>query len=167
MDNPVQSLALDPGFAKPNSGRKMLAAVQDKVIFFEKGWFGLKQRELCQGEGTVRNIVWEGKFASWMTNQGIWIFDMNTMQKVSMIEKPEQSSENQKWRVMWIDDFNFVASFANTIRTYFIKETVSSASRIAILDSITATTEYQVELQHDFESDCEVYGIGMMDKMMI
>ena len=162
---PVTSVALDPGYAKPNSGRKILAAVENKVIFCEKGFWGFKQRELCQEEGTIRNIIWEGQFASWITHIGVHIFDMTTMTKVALIEKPEET-ETSNWRILWIDDSNFVVSFSSIIRTYSIKQTVATTSRFAFVDS-QSVIEYQVELVHEFTIHSEVFGIGMMDKMMI
>ena len=163
---PVTSVALDPGYAKPNSGRKILAAVEDKVIFCEKGFWGFKQRELCQEEGTIRNIIWEGQFASWITHVGVHIFDMTTMANVALMEKPEKT-ETSNWRILWIDDFNFVVSFSSNIRTYSIKQTVATTSGFKFVDNIKSVIEYQVELVHEFTIDSEVCGIGMMDKMMI
>ena len=166
---PVTSVALDPGYAKPDSGRKILAAVENKVIYCEKGFWGVKQRELCQEGGTISNINWEGKFASWTTYDGVHIFDTTTMTKVALIEPENHSKETNQsnWRILWIDDFNFIVSFSDIIRTYFIKQTVATTSGFSFLDNIKSVIEYEIECVHEFSIDSQVCGIGMMDKMMI
>ena len=165
---PVTSVALDPEYARPNSGRKILAAVENKVIFCEKAFWGFKQRELCLEGGTVSNISWEGRFASWITHDGVHIFDMTTMTKVALIEKPEIHPETKSnLKILWIDDFNLVVSYSDIIRTYFINQTVASTSRFAFVDNIKSVIENEIELVHEFSIDSEVCGIGLMDKMMI
>ena len=166
---PVTSVALDPGYAKPDSGRKILAAVENKVIYCEKGFWGVKQRELCQEGGTISNINWEGRFASWTTYDGVHIFDTTTMTKVALIEPENHSKERNQanWRILWIDDFNFIVSFSDIIRTYFIKQTVATTSGFSFLDNIKSVIEYQIDCVHEFSIDFQVCGIGMMDKMMI
>ena len=91
---------------------------------------------------------------------------MTTMANVALIEKPEKT-ETSNWRILWIDDFNFVVSFSSNIRTYSIKQTVATTSGFKFVDNIKSVIEYQVELVHEFTIDSEVCGIGMMDKMMI
>ena len=132
MERTVQSIAIDPIFSRANSGRRLMTGVDDRVIMHEKVIFNrYKQEVLCQGEGQVTNIKWRGRFAAWVADKGVRVFDVVEMKMISLIQRPVSCPPNLAcpWRIAWSDQFNLVVSFGDCVKTCVVtKRTAPSRS---------------------------------------
>jgi len=161
MDKPVKSIAIDPIYARPNSGRRFMTGVEDKLILHEKVIFSrYKQDILCHGEGPVCNIKWRGRFAAWVTDKGVRVYDVVEEKTISLIQKPTNCPLNQScpWRIGWSDQFSLVVSFGDTVKSCVVKKRASRGENMP---------EYCVEVAHQFTLDCWVCGLARLDELLV
>ena len=57
----ARSVALQPDYARPNSGRRLLAGAGDRVVKTEKSMLKYWAADLCGGGGEVADISWGGR----------------------------------------------------------------------------------------------------------
>ena len=161
MERPVTSIAIDPIYARANSGRRFMTGVEDKLIMHEKVIFGrYKQEVLCQGEGQVCNIRWRGRFAAWVTDKGVRVFDVVEMKTISLIQKPVSCPPNLAcpWRIGWSDQFHLVVSFGDCVKSCVVKKRVRRSESVP---------EFCVEVSHQFSLDCWVSGLATLDSLLV
>ena len=162
MERPVQSIAIDPIYSRSNSGRRFMTGVDDKLIMHEKVIFGrYKQEILCQGEGQVCNIKWRGRFAGWVTDKGVRVFDVVENKMISLIQKPPVSCPPNlacPWRIGWSDQFHLVVSFGDCVKSCVVKRRPSRGDNMP---------EFCVEVTHQFSLDCWVSGLARLDNLLV
>ena len=125
LDKPVQSIAIDPIYARANSGRRYMTAVEDKLFLHEKTFLSrYKQDVICQGEGPISNIKWRGRFAAWVTEKGVRVFDVVDNTTISLIPRPATAPPNSKvpWRIGWGDQFKLLVAFGSTVKVCYIEK---------------------------------------------
>ena len=163
MERPVQSIAIDPIYANSSSGKRFMSGVEDKLVMHEKVIFGrYKQEILCQGEGQVCNIKWRGRFAAWVTDKGVRVYDVVQNKTISLIQKPISCPPNLAcpWRIGWSDQFHLVVSFGDCVKTCVILKRRSRAESQGL-------PEYCVEVEHQFSLDCWVAGLARLDHLLV
>ena len=163
MERPVQSIAIDPIYANSNSGKRFMSGVDDKLVMHEKVIFGrYKQEILCQGEGQVCNIKWRGRFAAWVTDKGVRVYDVVQNKTISLIQKPISCPPNLAcpWRIGWSDQFHLVVSFGDCVKTCVILKRKSRGESQGM-------PEYCVEVEHQFSLDCWVAGLARLDHLLV
>ena len=119
MDRPVSSIAIDPIYARKDSGKRIMTGVEDKLTMHEKVLFGrYKQEVLCQGEGPISNIKWRGRFAAWITDKGVRVYDVVEGKTISLVQRPVASTRSKEvpWRIAWSDQFHLMASFGDQVQ---------------------------------------------------
>eukprot|EP00092_Neocalanus_flemingeri_P033946 GFUD01036912.1.p1 GENE.GFUD01036912.1~~GFUD01036912.1.p1 ORF type:complete len:874 (+),score=241.55 GFUD01036912.1:57-2678(+) len=161
MEKPVKSIAIDPIYARANSGKRFMTGVEDKLILHEKVIFSrYKQDILCQGEGSVCNIKWRGRFAAWVTDKGVRVYDVVEEKTISLIQKPPNCPANQScpWRIGWSDQFSLVVSFGDTVKSCTVKKRTTRGENVP---------EYCVEVVHQFTLDCWVCGLARLDDLLV
>ena len=163
MDRAVQSIAIDPIYSRANSGRRFMTGAGDKLVMHEKVIFGrYKQEVLCHGEGEVTNIKWRGRFAAWVTDKGVRVFDVVEMKMISLIQRPVSCPPNLAcpWRIAWSDQFNLVVSFGDCVKSCVVTKRTAPARS----DNIP---EFCVEVRHQFSLDCWVSGLARLDQLLV
>ena len=161
MERPVQSIAIDPIYARSNSGKRFMSGVEDKLVMHEKVIFGrYKQEVLCQGEGEVNNIKWRGRFAAWVTDKGVRVYDVVENRTISLIQKPISCPPNLAcpWRIGWSDQFHLAVSFGDCVKTCVILKRRSRGEGMP---------EFCVEVEHQFSLDCWVAGLARLDHLLV
>ena len=119
MGRPVASIAIDPIYARKDSGKRIMTGVEDKLTMHEKVIFGrYKQEVLCQGEGPITNIRWRGRFAAWITDKGVRVYDVVEGKTISLVQRPATSTRSKEvpWRIAWSDQFHLMASFGDQVK---------------------------------------------------
>ena len=119
MDRPVASIAIDPIYARKDSGKRLMTGVEDKLTMHEKVIFGrYKQEVLCQGEGPITSIRWRGRFAAWITDKGVRVYDVVEGKTISLVQRPAASTRSKEvpWRIAWSDQFHLMASFGDQVK---------------------------------------------------
>jgi len=161
FEKPVKSIAIDPIYARANSGRRFMTGVEDKLILHEKAFFGnYKQEILCQGEGSVCNIKWRGRFAAWVTDKGVRVYDVIQEKTISLVQKPPTCPANDvcPWRIGWSDQLNLVVSFGDTVKICKVKKRGGKSENMP---------DHCVEVAHQFTLDCWVCGLSRLDDLLV
>ena len=85
---PVYSVALDPIYSRPGTGKRFMTGDDSRVILHEKkGVFPrYQQRALSDGtDGPIKNIKWRGRFAAWTSRRGVIVYDVVQEKTISII----------------------------------------------------------------------------------
>jgi len=164
MDRPVKAVAIDPIYARSNSGRRFMTGVEDKVTLHEKTFLSrYKTTVLCQGEGQVTSIKWRGRFAAWVTDKGVKVFDVVDETTISLIKSPREANEEIPWRISWIDQTNLIVSFGDWVMVCKITKRgyVAGPTRESYPD-------HMVEITSQFAVDqCWVCGMAPLDQYVV
>ena len=161
MDRPVKSIAIDPIYSRANSGRRFMTGAEDRLVLHEKTLFGrYKQEVLCQGEGQVCNIRWRGRFAAWVTDKGVRVYDVVEGKTISLIQKPLSCPPNLAcpWRIGWADQFHLVVGFGDTVKSCAVVRRVTRGDNMP---------EFCVEVEHQFSLDCWVCGLATLGPRLV
>ena len=161
MERPVTSIAIDPIYARKDSGRRFMTGVEDRLTMHEKVIFGrYKQEVLCQGEGPIANIRWRGRFAAWVTDKGVRVYDVVEAKTISLVQKPAGCTSNKEvaWRLAWSDQFHLLVSFGDCVKQCLVKRRGEQGGGLP---------EYCVEVEGQFSLDCWVCGLAPLDKLLV
>jgi len=161
MDKPARTIAIDPIYARANSGRRFMTTSEDKLIIHEKTFLSrYKQDTICQGEGEIHNVRWRGRFAAWATNKGIRVYDVVDDTTISLIPAPSGCPPNSEvpWRIGWGDQFSLIVSYGTTVKVCCVEK------RIPIQENLPA---YLVRVDASFTIDYNVSGVGHMGDMIV
>ena len=62
---PMQTISLEPGFAKKNTKAFVCGGMAGSLMYQEKGWMGWKEQILHSGEGPIWATAWRGELIAW------------------------------------------------------------------------------------------------------
>jgi len=161
LDKPVLSIAIDPIYARANSGRRFMVVTEDKLIMYEKTFLSrYKQDVICQGEGSVFNIRWRGRFVAWVTDKGVRVYDVVDETTISLIPKPGNCPPNSQipWRIGWGDQFKLFVSFGNSVKVCCIEKRNPPQEHLPM---------YLVRVDCSFTLDCSVCGLAPLGDMLV
>jgi len=161
LDKPVQAIAIDPIYARANSGRRYMTTVDDKLFLHEKTFLSrYKQEVICQGEGPIFNAKWRGRFAAWITNKGVRVYDVIDETTISLIPKPSSCPPNEQipWRIGWGDQFKLFVAFGSTVKVCCIEK------RVPVQETLPS---HLVRVEASFTIDCFVCGVAPLGEMIV
>ncbi|XP_022090770.1 vacuolar protein sorting-associated protein 41 homolog [Acanthaster planci] len=162
FDCPVKSLALDPRFSKPNSGRQFVTG-SDKLTLHEKGFFNRsKSTILHQAEGPIRIIKWRGCFIAWASDLGVKVYDLSSKRRITFIKKDHDEKlrpEIYPCKLCWKDNITLIVGWANTIKICVVKERRQ-------LEGKDMPNRY-VEIVNLFTTDFYVCGLAPMQDNLV
>ncbi|PSN43945.1 hypothetical protein C0J52_03761 [Blattella germanica] len=73
----IKSIAIDPNYYKSGSGRRFITG-DERLVLHEKTFLSrMKSTVLCEAEGGVQNIKWNGQFVAWASDIGVRVYDIN------------------------------------------------------------------------------------------
>ncbi|KAJ1491242.1 hypothetical protein T484DRAFT_1775170 [Baffinella frigidus] len=90
----VGSIALDPKFERKGNRQFASGGLAAQLLLNEKGWFSTKDKVVHSGEGPVGAVAWEGSLIAWSNDTGVKIFDVQTNQRITFIDRPKVSSRD-------------------------------------------------------------------------
>ncbi|KAJ9117531.1 hypothetical protein QFC22_004381 [Naganishia vaughanmartiniae] len=162
LKRPVKAVALEPGFSKKTSRAFVCGGMGGAVVMHEKGWLGHKEQVLHSGEGPIYAIQWRGNLIAWANDLGVKIYDTNTQQRITYIDRPANSPRADlfKCNLFWQDDHTLLIAWADHIKVARIREHSSRITATALTASIT----YSVEITAIFQVDCMISGICPYEK---
>ena len=67
-------------------------------IVYLWGWFIIVWQILHSGEGPVHAVRWRGSLIAWANDTGVKIYDCNTNEKLTWIDRPRGSPAPEKYR---------------------------------------------------------------------
>ncbi|XP_065186438.1 vacuolar protein sorting-associated protein 41 homolog [Sycon ciliatum] len=121
-DYPVRSLALDPEYGHRQSGQYVTGG--ENLVFHSKGMFRNKTTVLHGGEGPVRAIRWHKQFIAWANDVGVKIYDCQSKQRITYINRDEGSPRAELYRcnLCWRGDRTLLIGWGNSVKVCTVKE---------------------------------------------
>ena len=121
----MKTVALHPGYSQnvtDNCGI-VFGGVTGELIMNTKGWFSYSDQILHAGEGAVYCIRWRKTLIAWANDLGIKIFDIQTGEKLSFIERPVGSPSADKFKcsIQWSSDNTLMIAWADSIKVAVIR----------------------------------------------
>lgn len=122
----VYSVELGPDFA--NQGHYVVGT--DRLIFNEKGFFGVKRSIVHAGEGPIWKVSWKNSFIAWANDMGVKIFDTNSRKLITKIQRDPKSPSPADYHchLCWYNDVTLLVGWAMTIKICQVRPRTSSDS---------------------------------------
>ncbi|GJJ10532.1 hypothetical protein Clacol_004759 [Clathrus columnatus] len=152
---PVQTIALDPQFAKNSSRMFVCGGLAGNLIIYERGWLGYKDRVLHSGEGPIWTSKWQGNLIAWANDLGVKIYDQEYQARITYIDRPKGSPRPDlfKCSLSWQDDSTLLIAWADYIKVARIRARPRTAPGSSSLPPLYA------EVTAAFQLDCMISGI--------
>ena len=147
---PVYSVELGPDFAV--QGNYVVGT--DRIMFNEKGFFGVKRTIIHAGEGPIWTISWKNTFIAWANDMGVKIFDTNSRKLITKIARDPKSPSPADYHchLCWYSAVTLLVGWANTIKICQVRPRTSSDS--------PDLPPFYVEVMNIIYLDHYVSGIG-------
>lgn len=165
-DRPVRTIAIDPYFAKPGSGKRFILGDGDKVVLCEKTFLArYKSTILQQSKGQIRNIRWRAQFIAWASDLCIKIYDIEDKVVITFIDREKDydlSLRPELYRCCfcWKDDRTLLVGWADTIKVCCVKQRQTN-------DSSNNLPRRYVELTSSFNVGFGVCGIAPIESKLV
>ncbi|KAG0246211.1 hypothetical protein B0O80DRAFT_409983 [Mortierella sp. GBAus27b] len=163
---PVKAVALDPNYSKSNSRRFVSGGMAGQLVLNEKGlfgnWLGNGDVVLHSGEGPIYAIKWRGNLIAWSNDKGIKIYDTETEQRITFIERPGSSPEADlfKCRLCWKSDRELLIGWAALVKIAVVKDRPKDQMKAGLPAQF-------VEITTMFQTDFIVCGIAPFNDMLL
>ena len=147
---PVYSVELGPDFA--TQGHYVVGT--DRLMFNEKGFFGVKRSILHAGEGPIWKVSWKNSFIAWANDMGVKIFDTHSRKLITKIARDPKSPSPADFHchLCWYSDFTLLVGWANTIKICQVRPRTSADSQ--------DLPPFYVEVMNIIYLDHYISGIG-------
>lgn len=90
MNQNVKSVALDPYYYKPGSGRRFVVGDTNLTLYEKTFLKGLKSTVLGTTDGYVTGIAWSEQWIAWASNTiGVRVYDLNEKSSLGLIRWEE------------------------------------------------------------------------------
>lgn len=115
---PLNSVALDPNYARSEKKEFLCGGKNEKLIFNTKGWFGKKDIVLFEKEGPIYNIKWCGNLVAWANDLGVKIYDLATKEMIAYIDRPKGSPRPDLFRccLIWETNRDLIVGWADCVK---------------------------------------------------
>ncbi|XP_066945060.1 vacuolar protein sorting-associated protein 41 homolog [Macrobrachium rosenbergii] len=168
MESPVRSVALDPNYHKPRSGRRFVVGT-NKVTLYEKVMFGqLKPTVLSEGSGPARAMKWCGQFLAWATDSGVRVMEMNTRTVITLIKRDHSLAlpcDQYPPHLCWPDSRTLIVGWGDSVKVCRVRERASPLSKVS--PGLVDLPPYYLEIVYMFTTDFYVCGIGPLDEHVV
>lgn len=168
MDSPVRSVALDPFYHKPRSGRRFVVGTT-KVVLYEKAMFGqLRSTVLSEGSGPARAMKWMGQFLAWATDSGVRVMDMNTKTVITLIKRDHSLAlpcDQYPPHLCWPDSKTLIVGWGDSVKVCRVRE--RSANPATLTPGMMDLPPYYLEIVYMFTTDFYVCGVGPLDEHLV
>ncbi|XP_045596774.1 vacuolar protein sorting-associated protein 41 homolog isoform X1 [Procambarus clarkii] len=168
MDSPVRSVALDPVYFKPRSGRRFVVGT-NKVILYEKALFGqLRPTILSESSGPARAMKWAGQFLAWATDSGVRVMDMNTKTVITLIKRDHSLAlpcDQYPPHLCWPDDRTLIVGWGDSVKVCRVRDRVTNPSQLA--PGPVDLPPHYLEIVYMFTTDFYVCGVGPLDEHLV
>ncbi|XP_055903416.1 vacuolar protein sorting-associated protein 41 homolog [Eupeodes corollae] len=120
----VKAVALDPDPKVP-AGKRFIVG-DEKLTMYEKSFLkNLKSSTLCDAEGYVLSVCWNGPFVAWASYLGVRVYDLNEKCSLGLMkwEQPHNAKlENFRCNFRWSNATTLLIGWVDTIRICVIRK---------------------------------------------
>lgn len=153
LDHQIKCIEIDPNYSKPGYGRRFIVG-DSSLVLYEKALLGrMKPTVLCESEGFVSNIKWNGQFVAWSSVIGVRVYDFANRCSIGLVKWDEPASmklTDLRCCLVWEKSTLYIG-WGVTIRTFAIakRSTIDSSANSHLpaftLDPLsTLTTEHLI-----------------------
>jgi len=118
---PIKAVALPRNYEEDN----MFATggLNQHLIINTKGWLRNNDNILHKNEGTIHAISWKNDLIAWANNLGIKIFDIRTRERITYINRPNDSPRPELYHccLRWKDNVTLIVAWADSVKIAKIK----------------------------------------------
>eukprot|EP01117_Protostelium_nocturnum_P020637 TRINITY_DN938_c0_g2_i1.p1 TRINITY_DN938_c0_g2~~TRINITY_DN938_c0_g2_i1.p1 ORF type:complete len:911 (-),score=318.10 TRINITY_DN938_c0_g2_i1:20-2752(-) len=166
---PVFSIALDPDFAKKPAKSFVIGGRAGHLVINSKGWFGRKDNIIHSGEGPIQTIKWSRSLIAWANDYGVKIFDCDTGQRITYIDRPKGSPRADLYRcnLCWENPTRLLIGWADSVKIGEIKERSPPASAVSAGDPSAALPDRYVQITALFQTDYYISGIAPFGEYLV
>lgn len=166
-DKPLNVVAIDPYFHRPDGGRRFVAG-DDRVVLYERGLLTRHKSTILQiREQKVRSLSWHTQFIAWATDKSVQIFDVEQRAIITRIKDDsdfDYGRPNDKCQFCWRDKRTLLIGWKNNVKVCLIKE----RSREMLNDSqLKELPKKYVEIISMFETDFSICGLAPFNDNLI
>ncbi|TDL30074.1 vacuolar assembling protein VPS41 [Rickenella mellea] len=161
MKRPMRTVALEPHFGKRSGRAFVCGGMAGKLVVYEKGWLGHKERVIHAGEGPIWTARWRGSLIAWANDLGVKIYDTVSQLQITYIDRPPDSPRADlfKCTLNWQDDSTLLISWADTIKVARIRARPRSVTANQPPAGTVPPPPLLVEFTAVFQVDFMIVGI--------
>lgn len=165
-DKPLNVVAIDPYFHKPDGGRRFVTG-DDRLVLYERGLLTRHKSTVLQTkeQKPIRSVSWHGQFIAWATDNLAQVFDVEQRAIITRINR--ESDINLSWdnycQFSWKDNRTLVIGWCNTVKICVIKD----RSRDMINESqLRELPKKYVEIISIFETEFPISGLAPFNESL-
>jgi vacuolar protein sorting-associated protein 41 len=159
LERHVKCIELDPLYWK--SSKRRFIVGDNKLTLYEKGFFGaLSPTVLCEAEGFVNAVSWNGDFIAWASCIGVRVYDLNEKCSLGLIKWDEPNNGKLgdfRCNLKWSNSNTLLIGWVETIRICVIRK------RNAIEASTRNLPGFIVDPISTFQTEFYVSGLAPLD----
>lgn len=159
LEHQVKCIELDPDYYKT---KKFILGDYQLKLYEKTLLRGLKPTVLCDSEGIINALKWNGQFVAWANSIGVRVFDLNEKCSLGLIkwEEPERGSlglGDFRCNLLWMNSTLYIG-WAETIRICVIRK------RNIVEVATRNLPGYIVDPISTFRTDFYICGIAPLEK---
>lgn len=85
----IKCIELDPNYHKSGSGRRFIVGDNQLTLYERTFVKGLKSTIICESEGLVNSLKWNGQFVAWASALGVRVYDLQEKCSLGLIKWEE------------------------------------------------------------------------------
>ncbi|BES91997.1 light protein [Nesidiocoris tenuis] len=163
MERLVRSVAIDPFFYKPGSGRRFITG-DERLILHEKKYFSRWKQTIlgdASVEGGVKTMKWSpgGEFLAWASHVGFRVYDLASRSSLGLLKWPSKINIDLKCHICWKNNFTVIIGWGDMVKVCAILEKAT----LPPLD----VSKYYIQLVFSLPMDYIVCGVGPLDNNIV
>eukprot|EP01029_Cantina_marsupialis_P012725 TRINITY_DN2807_c0_g1_i1.p1 TRINITY_DN2807_c0_g1~~TRINITY_DN2807_c0_g1_i1.p1 ORF type:complete len:1012 (-),score=272.84 TRINITY_DN2807_c0_g1_i1:103-3138(-) len=141
LERPLLAIALDSTVDKRPSF--VTGGLAGKLIFNKKLWFKTQHEVIHEREGPIHASAWKGNLIAWANGVGVKVYDINSQQRISFVEKPKSVNDvkREKCFLSWENEQTLLIGWGNSVQVLQIlpnSNTTSGTTGAGFSVSITS-----------------------------
>lgn len=144
-----------------SSGRRFILGDYQLTLYEKSFLKGLKPTVLCESEGLVNALKWNGQFVAWASSIGVRVYDMNERCSLGLIkwEEPKVGKLSEfRCNLRWCNSTTLLIGWVETIRICVVrKRNLVEVSRLNLPGFI-------VDPISTFQTEFFVCGLAPLEK---
>ncbi|ELR10906.1 7fold repeat in clathrin and VPS proteins repeat-containing protein [Acanthamoeba castellanii str. Neff] len=160
--SPILSVALDPHYARSKKRSFACGGRAGSLVLNVKGFFRSSNNVIHAAEGPIYAIAWCGSLIAWANDIGVKIYDVNTEQRITFIDRPKGSPKADLYRcsLCWEDPHTLLIGWADMERVEHTLPTAAPTRYVEIAEEYSApqTTGAHLIDEHYFVCGIAPFG---------
>eukprot|EP00890_Picochlorum_soloecismus_P000898 jgi/Picsp_1/1809/NSC_05276-R1_vacuolar protein sorting-associated protein 41 homolog len=118
---PITAVCIDPRYSTRKTKEIILGDAKGQVHVVSKGWLGPSQTTIFRGKHSIKNLQWNGRMVSWISDSGVRIYDASTHTPIGSVPGLEPLRSGELANLQWISESQMILGWNNSISRVFIR----------------------------------------------